>query len=92
MAFEHCSIPAGTQATGLVRMEPNHTGGQLCVRSLPVKLWSVYRDLALDGKTEDEVLRKYPDLQPGDFVAVRELTSNLIRRRTQDEVTDAQSF
>ena len=62
-------------------------GGQPCIRGLPIKFWDLYRDLALHGMTEDEVLQKYPELEPDDLAAVREFAANLIKKRTHDEIT-----
>ena len=56
-----------------------------CIRDLRIKFWDVYRDLAFHGMSDDEVLRRFPDLEPEDLAAVREYAVHLIKSRTHDE-------
>jgi uncharacterized protein (DUF433 family) len=70
-----------------ITMDPGNLNGQPCIRSLPIKFWIVYRDLAFYGMTEADVLKNYPELAPDDLVAVREYAVHLIKTRTHDEVT-----
>ena len=70
-----------------ITIEPDNMNGQPCVRSLPITFRDVYRDLALHGMTEDEVLRKYAGLEPQDIPAVLEYAVHIIKTRTHDEIT-----
>jgi uncharacterized protein (DUF433 family) len=65
-----------------ITIEPD---GQPTIRSLAIRFWDVYRDLTFHGMTEDEVLQKHPELEPGDIAAVREYAVHLIKTRTHDE-------
>ena len=76
-----------------ITIEPGNMGGQPCIRGLPIKFWDLYRDLALHGMTEDEVLQKYPELEPDDLAAVREFAANLIKDgREIDAVSEVLHF
>ena len=57
------------------------------IRDTQITVWEVYRSLAFHGMTEDEVLQKYPHLEPHDLTAVREFVANSIKARTHDEIT-----
>jgi uncharacterized protein (DUF433 family) len=57
------------------------------IRGLPIKFWDVYRVLTFHGMTDDDVLRKYPDLESEDLAAVREYAVHLVKSRTHDEFT-----
>lgn len=61
--------------------------GKPCVRGLPIRAWDVYRDLVFHGLGDEEVLQKYPGLEPDDLPAVREHIAAIIESRTHDERT-----
>jgi uncharacterized protein (DUF433 family) len=62
------------------RSNPHILGTQVTVRD-------VCRDWSLRGMTDDEVLQKYPELEPHDLAAVREFAAKSIESRTHDEFT-----
>ncbi len=68
-----------------ITVEQRNMDGRPCIRGLFVKFWDVYRDLTLRTMTEDEVLRKYSDLEPEDIPAVLEYATQIIKTRTHDE-------
>ena len=72
-----------------ITIEPGDISGQPCIRGLPIKFWDVYRDLALRGMTDDDILQKYPELEREreDLTAVREYAVHLVKTRSHDEFT-----
>src|ERR1700730_14183694 len=59
--------------------------GKPCIRGIPVI--DIYRILAFERMTEDELLRERPELIPEDLLAVREYAVAEIKNRTHDEFT-----
>ena len=48
-----------------ITVDPNQMGGVPCIRGLRIPVATIVGALA-EGATPDEVLRRYPDLQPED--------------------------
>ena len=57
------------------------------IRDTQITVSDVYKDLAFHAMTDDEVLQKYPKLEPEDLAAVREYAATSIKSRTHDELT-----
>ena len=66
---------------------PRNPLGWPQVRDTQVTLWEVYRAMALDRLNDEEILKKFPDLQPADLAGTREYVANIIRTRTHDDIT-----
>ncbi|MGA2269722.1 MAG: DUF433 domain-containing protein [Bryobacteraceae bacterium] len=49
-----------------ITVDPNQMGGVPCIRGLRIPVATVLRNLAA-GRTEDEILGDYPDLEPEDI-------------------------
>jgi uncharacterized protein (DUF433 family) len=62
-----------------ITMEPGKRSGQPCIRGLRITVWDVLDWLAA-GKTEEEILADYPELEKEDFKAVYEYAARLGRR------------
>lgn len=62
-----------------ITIEPGKRSGQPCIRGLRITVWDVLEWLAA-GESEEQILRDYPELEPGDFRAVFEYASRLGRR------------
>lgn len=77
----------GTVPIERITIEPDTMDGQPCIRGLRIKFLDVYRDLAFHGMAQDEIFRKYPELEKEDLAAVREYAVHLIKTRTHDEFT-----
>jgi uncharacterized protein (DUF433 family) len=54
--------------------------GEACIRGLPITVADVLHWLA-SGKTEDEILDDYPNLETADFPAVYAYASQAPRKR-----------
>ncbi len=66
-------------ATDRITIEPGKRSGQPCIRGLRVTVWDVLDWLA-SGRSEDEILADYPELERDDFKAVYEFAARLGRR------------
>lgn len=62
-----------------ITIEPGKRSGQPCIRGLRITVWDVLDWLAA-GKTEDEIMGDYPELEKDDFKAVYEYAARLGRR------------
>lgn len=62
-----------------ITIEPGKRSGQPCIRGLRITVWDVLDWLAA-GKSEDEILADYPELEKDDFKAVYEYAARLGRR------------
>lgn len=62
-----------------ITIEPGKRSGQPCIRGLRITVWDVLDWLAA-GKSEDEILTDYPELEKDDFKAVYEFAARLGRR------------
>ena len=49
-----------------ITIEPGKRSGQPCIRGLRITVWDVLSWLA-DGKTEEEIIADYPELENEDF-------------------------
>jgi uncharacterized protein (DUF433 family) len=65
--------------TGRVTIDPGKRSGQPCIRGLRITVWDVLGWLAA-GKTEDEILEDYPELEKDDFRAVYDYAARMGRR------------
>jgi uncharacterized protein (DUF433 family) len=62
-----------------ITIESGKRSGQPCIRGLRITVWDVLDWLAA-GKSEDEILADYPELEKDDFKAVYEYAARLGRR------------
>ena len=58
---------------------PGKRSGQPCIRGLRITVWDVLGWLAA-GKTEDQIIEDYPELEKDDFRAVYEYAARVGRR------------
>jgi uncharacterized protein (DUF433 family) len=65
-----------------ITIESGKRSGQPCIRGLRITVWDVLSWLAA-GKSEDEILADYPELERDDFKAVYEYAARLGRRIAQ---------
>ncbi|WP_321478111.1 DUF433 domain-containing protein [uncultured Paludibaculum sp.] len=62
-----------------ITIEPGKRSGQPCIRSLRITVWDVLGWLAA-GKSEDQIISDYPELERDDFRAVYEYAARVGRR------------
>jgi uncharacterized protein (DUF433 family) len=62
-----------------ITIDPGKRSGQPCIRGLRITVWDVLAWLAA-GRSEDEILDDYPELQREDFRAVYDFAARLGRR------------
>ena len=62
-----------------ITVEPGKRSGQPCVRGLRITVWDVLGWLAA-GKTEDQIIDDYPELEKDDFRAAYEYAARMGRR------------
>jgi uncharacterized protein (DUF433 family) len=62
-----------------ITVEPGKRSGQPCIRGLRITVWDVLGWLAA-GKTEDQIIDGYPELEKNDFLAVYEFAARMGRR------------
>ena len=62
-----------------ITIQPGKRSGQPCIRGLRITVWDVLGWLAA-GKTEDEIIEDYPELEKDDFRAVYEYAARVGRR------------
>lgn len=62
-----------------ITIEPGKRSGQLCIRGPRITVWDVLDCLA-SGKSEEQLLDDYPELEKEDFKAVYAYASRLGRR------------
>jgi uncharacterized protein (DUF433 family) len=62
-----------------ITIEPGKRSGQPCIRGLRITVWDVLGWLAA-GKTEDQIIEDYPELEKDDFRAVYEYAVRMGRR------------
>ena len=62
-----------------ITIEPGKRSGQPCIRGLRITVWDVLSWLAA-GKTEQQILDDYPELEKDDFKAVYDFAAKLGRR------------
>lgn len=61
-----------------ITIEPGKRSGQPCVRGLRITVWDILGWLAA-GKSEEEILEDYPELEKDDFRAVYDYAARLGR-------------
>ena len=62
-----------------ITIEPGKRSGQPCIRGLRITVWDVLGWLAA-GRSEEEILGDYPELEKDDFRAVYEFAAQMGRR------------
>lgn len=62
-----------------ITIEPGKRSGQPCIRGLRLTVWDILGWLAA-GKTEDQIIEDYPELEKDDFRAVYEYAARMGRR------------
>lgn len=62
-----------------ITIEPGKRSGQPCIRGLRITVWDVLQWLAA-GKSQEQILTDYPELEPVDFLAVFRYAARLGRR------------
>ncbi len=63
----------------IITIEAGKRGGKPCVRGLRITVYDVLDYLA-SGMTEEEILRDFPDLEPGDIRACLEFAADRERK------------
>jgi uncharacterized protein (DUF433 family) len=63
-----------------ITVEAGKRSGQPCIRGMRITVWDVLGWLAA-GKTEDQIIDDYPELEKDDFRAVYEYAARLGRDR-----------
>ncbi len=64
-----------------ITIGPGKRSGQPCIRGLRITVWDVLGWLAA-GRSEQQILEDYPELEKDDFRAVYEFASRMGRRVT----------
>ena len=62
-----------------ITIERGKRSGQPCIRGLRITVWDVLGWLAA-GKSEDQIISDFPELQPEDFRAVYDFAARVGRR------------
>jgi uncharacterized protein (DUF433 family) len=62
-----------------ITIEPGKRSGQPCIRGLRITAWDVLGWLAA-GRSEQQILDDYPELEKDDFRAVYEFAARVGRR------------
>jgi uncharacterized protein (DUF433 family) len=62
--------------TSRIAIEPGKRSGQPCIRRLRITVWDVLSWLGA-GRTEEEILDDYLELEPDDFRAVFEFPARM---------------
>ncbi|MGD0580371.1 MAG: DUF433 domain-containing protein [Bryobacteraceae bacterium] len=62
-----------------ITIEPGKRTGQPCIRGLRITVWDVLGWLAA-GRSEEQILADYPELEKDDFRAVFEYAARVGRR------------
>ncbi len=65
-----------------IQIDSNKMGGVPIIRDLRMPVTTVLQLLA-EGKTSDEILKDYPDLEKGDIQACLEYVSYITKTREQ---------
>jgi uncharacterized protein (DUF433 family) len=69
----------GSMNTERITIEPGKRSGQPCIRALRITVWDVLGWLAA-GKTEEEIIEDYPELDKENFRAVYDYAARVGRR------------
>ncbi len=62
-----------------ITIEPGKRSGQPCIRGLRITVWDVLGWLAA-GKSEQQIINDYPELEREDFRAVYDYAARVGRR------------
>lgn len=62
-----------------ITIEPGKRSGQPCIRGLRITVWDVLGWLAA-GRSEEQILEDYPELEKDEFRAIYEYAARLGRR------------
>lgn len=62
-----------------ITIEPGKRSGQPCIRGLRITVWDVLGWLA-PGRSEEQIISDYPELERDDFRAVYEYAARVGRR------------
>ncbi len=62
-----------------ITIEPGKRSGQPCIRGLRITVWDVLGWLAA-GRSEEQIMSDYPELEAEDFRAVFEYAARVGRR------------
>lgn len=62
-----------------ITIEPGKCSGQPCIRGLRITVWDILGWLAA-GKTEDQIIEDYLELERDDFRAVYQYAARMGRR------------
>jgi uncharacterized protein (DUF433 family) len=65
-----------------ITIEPGKRSGQPCIRGLRITVWDVLGWLAA-GKSEEQIISDYPELERDDFRAVYDYAARVGRRVAQ---------
>lgn len=63
-----------------ITFNPNIMSGQACIRGMRIPV-SLIVNLLAHGKTVDEILEEYPDLEPEDIKQALEYVAWLVRKQ-----------
>lgn len=62
-----------------ITVEPGKRSGQPCIRGLRITVWEIL-DWMAAGRSKDEILADYPELEAEDFPAVFDYAARVGRR------------
>ncbi|HEY6447878.1 MAG TPA: DUF433 domain-containing protein [Acidobacteriaceae bacterium] len=62
-----------------ITAEPGKRSGQPCIRGLRITVWEIL-DWMAAGRSKDEILADYPELEAEDFPAVFDYAARVGRR------------
>ena len=77
--FSGAKIKRRTVDDNRITIEPGKRSGQPCIRGLRITVWDVLGWLAA-GRSEDQIISDYPELQREDFRAVYDYAARVGRR------------
>ncbi len=78
-AFPGAKIGERTVDDNRITIEPGKRSGQPCIRGLRITVWDVLGWLAA-GRSEEQIISDYPELERDDFRAVYEYAARVGRR------------
>jgi len=71
-----------------ITFDPHVMGGRACVRGMRITV-SLIVNLVANGLSAEEILREYPDLEPGDIQAALSWASALANEEAHPFTTSA---